>query len=146
MNKDFPCMPVKVLFSTKYYDGIMGGICEYNGEKLYFDFSSEDLFKFKPTNDIQIDDSKDEYDYHRLRIFTVYRLPQEQIDILIHNNELWEEYKFVDGGFEWYDHYKKDVGWTNETFHKQCWQYAIGYTTEDIWDIELYNLNKRRFL
>lgn len=35
-NKDFPCLEVELLFSETYYDGPLSGVCQYNGEKLFF--------------------------------------------------------------------------------------------------------------
>ena len=76
-NPNFPCLPVKLLFHNSYYDGPLTGVCEHNGEKLYFYNYEELMFKFPEKDQEAIDITNEDYDFHRLRIFVLFKLPQD---------------------------------------------------------------------
>lgn len=139
INPDFKCLPVTLLFHTAYYDGPLSGLCEYNGEKLYFQSTEELMFKF-PEKDPEIlasGDEDDKHDYHRLRIYTLYKLPEDLIKKIIFNHDLFERLKRSPVWAAEYEKEKQELPsyfTSHEEFAKVSWQYAYGYTTEDVWD------------
>jgi hypothetical protein len=148
MNQDFPCLPVKVLYRQQYYDGPLSGICEYNNEKLYFLNVEELMFKFPETDPECIkmaEDAKEEpCQYHRCRIFNIYRIPQDCMDALIYNHNLWEDIKLLT---TWKEDYLKlskklpDTWPEDDEFLEKAWKWLIGYTTEDVWDRNFLKTN-----
>jgi hypothetical protein len=154
MNPEFACLPVTVLFHTHYYDGPLSGVCEHEKEKLYFWCLEELLFKYAETDpQIIASESNPEelYQYHRCRVFNVYRLPEDIMSIVLANNDLWEELKNSRKD-EWHKDYAEKAqklpeyfdSW--EAFAKVSWKWLVGYTTEDVWDrrnwvIKRHNLN-----
>jgi hypothetical protein len=136
-NPDFPCLPVKLLFHDGYYDGPLTGVCEYKGEKLYFHNAEEIWFRFPEKNKETIAITNEEYDYHSLRIYTLYRLPEDIMFNIVHNHELFELVKHSPNWENAYNIQKKpipDYFKTWKDFTEVAWKYAIGYTTDDIWD------------
>ena len=137
-NPDFPCLPVKLLFHDGYYDGPLTGVCEHKGEKLYFHNTEEIWFKFlekDPT--ILADKELEDYNYHSLRIYTLYKLPEDIMFNIIHNHELFELVKHSPNWEVAYNIQKKpipDYFKTWKEFVEATWKYAIGYTTDDVWD------------
>jgi len=145
MNQEFPCMAVKLLFTHSRYDGPNSGVCEYNGEKLYFDSLSELMFAFPETDPecikMDLEDNEEPKQYHRLRIYSVYRLPKEVMDVLDYNNQVWE--KLLEDRVENYSEVYKKVqkpipGEIFNNFKTDNWKWRIGYTTEDVWDTREY--------
>lgn len=146
INSDFKCLPVKLLFHCNYWDGPLSGVCEYQDDKYYFECSDELMFKFAENDPAVVAITDEDFDYHRLRVFTVYKLPEDIMFNIIYNNELFQLVKKSPNWQTAYDAQAKKLPEYFKTPHdfvKEAWQYAIGYTTEDVWDREEYN--KKRF-
>lgn len=151
MNEEFPCLPVTLLFNNHYYDGPLSGVCEYNGEKLYFWSSEELMFKYPekdPTVIAVMGENEEHCNWHRCRVFSLFKLPEDTMEAIISNNELFERLK-ISKNEKWWEEYSKeakklpDYFKSYEEFFKVAWQYCVGYTTEDVWNRVEYN--KRRF-
>lgn len=134
----FKFLPVKLLFHNEYYDGPLSGVCEYRGEKLYFKLGTEELwFKYAEQDPVKVAIADDECQSHRLRIYTLYKLPQDTMENIIFNHELFSSLKNKDTIHDDYSKQKKELpayfsSW--RSFQENAWQYAIGYTTDDVWD------------
>jgi hypothetical protein len=151
MNNDFFCLPVTLLFNDHYYDGPLSGVCEYMSEKFYFWCVEELMFKY-PETDPQViamlEEGEESYNLHRCRVFSLFKLPDEIMDIINFNHELFEKLK-VSKNEKWSEEYSKnskqlpDYFKSRDEFFKVAWQYCVGYTTEDLWNRAEYN--KKRF-
>jgi hypothetical protein len=89
---------------------------------------------YEPT-EVEVD--AELHEYTRLRVFTIYRLPADLIDILVFNNDLFETIKTTACVGEYYRNERKPLPKyfeSFEEFNKVSWKYAIGYTTEDVWE------------
>lgn len=67
---------VKILFTDSYYDGPLSGICVYREKYFYFRLHDELIW--------------DEVKYYNVRVYNIYKLPKEEIDIVIHNQLLFK--------------------------------------------------------
>jgi hypothetical protein len=135
----FQCLEVTLLFSNLYYDGPLTGVCTHEGDKLFFWCSEELMFKYAETDPtiIASGDEEDLHQFHRCRIFNLYKLPQELMDDIISNNALWEVMKKDQSKFNNYSEISKKLpdyfkSW--DEFSKVAWKWLVGYTTEDVWN------------
>lgn len=152
MPNSFPCLPVTLLFNVAYYDGPLSGVCEYEGEKLFFWCNEELMFKYPETDPTVIavmEENEEPCQYHRCRVFSLFQLPEEIMKDLVYNHNLFEKLK-VSKDDKWWNEYKEtskklpDYFETHEAFFKHAWQFCVGYTTEDVWNRVEYN--KKRFV
>jgi len=137
INSEFKCLPVKIVFHTDYYDGPLAGICEYHGQKLYFRSTEEIWFKYAETDPAVIAITNEDYQFHSLRIYTLYKLPQDIMDTIVFNHDLFEKSKLIEiDKVDYENNLKKlpDYFNTHKEFIEEAWKYAIGYTTDDVWD------------
>lgn len=143
-------LKVKPLFSVSYYDGPLRGLCEYEDQLLFYQCYEEIWFQFPETDPESLKVCQ-EYndteclDHHRVRIYALYKLPQELLDIILYNRELFKTYKQTNN-FEFYKNNCKSLPKefdTHDDFTKYASKYLVGYTTEDYWDDSDYY--KKRF-
>jgi hypothetical protein len=151
MPNSFPCLPVTLLFNDHYYDGPLSGVCEYQNEKLYFWCVEELMFKYAETDPqiiAMLEEGEEPYQMHRCRVFSLFKLPDEIMEIINFNHELFEKLK-VSKNEKWSEEYSKnskqlpDYFTSQLEFFKVTWQYCVGYTTEDVWNRDTYN--KKRY-
>lgn len=103
-----------VLYHLNYWDGALSGVCLWNGKKQYFDVIHEEKKSFYDDwpewekycreNDIEIFDDEDDGEiyYYTDRIFGVYDTPNDVMEILDENHELFRKYvgthtDYIDG-------------------------------------------------
>jgi len=95
----------RMLWHSNYWDGPLSGVILWNGEKAWFDMQEEkynerlipdkewkeyvDYIKEKYNEEA---DEDDRMEHDRYRYFKVYRLPEEIMNAIVHNHELFRTY------------------------------------------------------
>jgi len=113
---------IRLLWHSGYYDGVMSGVAEYQGQKVYVEVIKETL------NSLKVHDSV-------YRVFNVYRLTPEQ----------WEEL------LAWHEDFQTFVGFHTDYYYgengkgKRSPGTAPGYTHEYAMEMfyERYDLHHK---
>jgi hypothetical protein len=136
MSNEFGPKSVDVCYDITYWDGPLSGVCKRGGTKFYFLLKSEISFEFPEDDEkckkILEENGEDTKQYSSLRIFELFDIPKEIMDIFEYNNQNPHDRKEVPEEFS-----------NNELFKKIKWKYCIGYTTNEIWDQSLYNIKRK---
>lgn len=94
----------RALYLLNYWDGPLSGVCLWNGKKQYFNVIHEhinsymeewnDWEKYCQENDVEIyeEDDGDRIYYYTPRVFEVYETPNEVMNIIEENHELFRRY------------------------------------------------------
>ncbi len=95
----------RMLWHSNFWDGPLSGVILWNGEKAWFEmYDEKDVeilmsdVEWKEWIDYHKEkygtepDEEDKIEYDRYRYFKVYRLPQQTMNAIIHNHELFRKY------------------------------------------------------
>lgn len=85
---------IKLCWHSSYWDGVISGVCEIEGEKFWFDQIVGDQGEIWIKHiDEQFDSNDpDSYDYDINRIYRVFRLPEDIMKKVVFNHELFRTY------------------------------------------------------
>ncbi len=94
----------RILYHMNFWDGVLSGVCLWDGERHYFSMIQEDheceimsdedwkdWCDYCITNNIEID-NEDRNVYSTERIFAVYDTPDSVMEIIEENHNLFREY------------------------------------------------------
>ena len=84
---------IKLLWHSEYWDGAINGVCEVTGKKYWFDMGSSVKDEVLGEMEFQLFSKNfNEEDFDRIRFYYVYELPEDVIDNLVRQHELFKQY------------------------------------------------------
>lgn len=120
---------IKLLWHSAYYDGPISGVCEIDTKKFWFDKikGSEGEIWFKHIDE-EFDGTDDSYEYDIIRFYKIYKLPDEVMNTVIINHELFRKYI---GHHTDYENNKRELG-CHPNFMSNWGKYQIEYQKLDV--------------